>query len=174
MAWETNQFGDLTRDESVTLFHFLIMFLDIIKDFESRMPSCYMFIAVFVLQSPNSHKTFTSYDKRLRNSSHYKNRCGFKPSYLFRLIQSLYSSTMLLQVLEGPIFTACVKKGFPTLSLSNPISKLCHDLIPLPRRAPFEVTIIQFCLDSYAPLNTFRLTLIPIRLSMLLLFSTTT
>lgn len=53
---------------------FLGIVTDTTKDFVQRMQHCYMFTIGFVLESPNLRKTFTSYDKRPRNSKLYKNR----------------------------------------------------------------------------------------------------
>lgn len=84
MAWETSQFGDLSRDECVLFYFFSQLVINLFKDSLRRTRSHYTFIAGFVLECRNLHKTFMNYSKHLKSSKLYKNRsestlsCGVK------------------------------------------------------------------------------------------------
>ena len=84
MAWETSQFGDLSRDESVFFPCSSSLYVtDTIEDSVQRIQRGCMFIVGFVLEFPNLRKTFMSYDKHPRNSKLYKNRSVFYYHYNF-------------------------------------------------------------------------------------------
>ena len=60
---------------------------------------------------------------------------------------------MSLQVPEGPIYTAYVKRAFPTLNWSNQRNTLVHGLTQPLQRTLFVVTTIRSYLDFCVPSN---------------------
>lgn len=78
MAWETSQFGNLSRDESVSLFTASITsILNVIKGSIQRTTNCCTFIADFAVEFCNLQGIFISYNIHLKSLRPCKDKYNF-------------------------------------------------------------------------------------------------
>ena len=153
MAWENSEFGDLSRDECVVQFLFVLCIyvsLTLTVVFLLRIRSLCKFTSSL---NVNYSGLLQAFEITGTNRSFGKNGEEFAISKLNGLYNQVSSQMILLLQLKGQISLACMTRGFIMLNSSKLISDLSHGSTQQVLNLLREGTTILFSHGCYALLN---------------------